>query len=89
MQQIRFQQYGRVRIAGTAKPVTDKERGVRPRRLRQILDRGADAAIPFDQEDIARPQTAAQLHGTARRERLVTTDRLVEVPGYGAADGLE
>ena len=44
----------------------DVERGVRPGRLRQVLDRGAEAAVPLDEQHVAGPQTGTQLREVGR-----------------------
>ncbi len=62
---------------------------MRPRRLRQILNRRADAAVAFHEQDIARPQRATQLRRTARGKRFIARDRSVQITRDGQTDSFK
>src|SRR6185312_15299419 len=67
----------------------DIERGVRPGRLREILDDAGDVVVAFDEKDVAGLERCTQRPGVARRERLVADRRLLQVMRDDAPDPLD
>src|ERR1700680_2134872 len=67
----------------------DVERGMRPGRLRQVLDDAGNAVVAFDQQHVARPERRAQPIGVARRERLVAAQRLFQITCDRTAETVE
>src|SRR5437763_8124698 len=67
----------------------DKKRGMRPGRLRQILDDAGNPVVAFDQQHVARLDDAAKMFRIARRERLVARNFLLQVARDPLADSIE
>src|SRR4029450_8608548 len=67
----------------------DIERGMRPGRLRQILDDAGNPVVAFDQQHVARLDDAAEMFGIAWRKRLVARNFLLQVARDPLADSIE
>ncbi|ODM82993.1 hypothetical protein A6452_18650 [Bradyrhizobium elkanii] len=68
---------------------SDKQRGVRPGRLREVFDDAGNPVVAFDQQHIAGLHDAPQMVRVARRERLVTGNFFLKVPRDPFTDGIE
>src|SRR6266571_1824951 len=67
----------------------DVERGMRPGRLRQVLDDAGDSVVAFDQQHVAGSERRAQPVGIAGRERLVAGQRLFQIARDRSAKTVE
>ena len=84
---IGLDQHQRLAVRGVA--VADRpdiERGMRPGRLREILDDAGDVVVAFDQQHVAGLERGAQRLRIARREGLVALRRLLQIAGDGSPD---
>ena len=67
----------------------DKQRCMRPGRLREIFDDTGNPVVAFDQENVTGLYHAAQLFRIARRERLVARQLLLEIAGNQLSNRIE
>jgi hypothetical protein len=67
----------------------DEQGGMRPGRLRQILDDAGNVVVALDQQHVARLQSRAQGRWIARRIGLVALHRLLKIAGDHAPDAVE
>ena len=68
---------------------SDKQRGMRPRRLREILDDAGNAVVAFDQQHVARLHDVAQMLGIARRKRFEPDSFVLKISGNQLSDRVE
>jgi PAS domain-containing protein len=86
---LRLDQHVRLAVLGGASiERTDIERGVRPRRLREILDDAGDVVVALDQQDVTGLERGAQRIRSARRERLIAGRLLLQVTGKDLPEAL-
>jgi len=73
----------------TAGDRPDKERRVRPGRLREIFDDARNIVVAFDQKHVARLERRSQSVWIARRERLVAVHGLLQIASDQPANAIE
>ena len=66
--------------------IADVQRGMRPSGLRQVLDGHAEAALPFDEQHVARAQAGHEALRIGRRRDAVRMVRAGQVAAQPLAD---
>ena len=86
---IGFDQHQRLAVRGGA--IADRpdiKRGMRPGRLRQVLDDAGNVVVAFDEDHVAGLERCEQRRGIGRREGLVALRRLFQIAGENAPDSV-